>query len=146
VNIRNSLELNKRKDRERKELLRMNQNIGKGKQENQSAQLKLRAAQAQEEEEERIQTVATNQAARTALGHDGKYLKWTNQNSLQAKSAVNLPLSSPEKNEHKLLSCKCINSSTCYEPSEIFVQDTPFLSVRNITSKVRFLSIVSFNN
>ena len=46
----------------------MNQNIGKGKQENQSAQLKLRAAQAQEEEEERIQTVATNQAARTALG------------------------------------------------------------------------------
>jgi len=46
----------------------MNENTGKGKQENQSAKLQLRAAQAKEEEEERIQTVAANQAARTALG------------------------------------------------------------------------------
>jgi|TARA_B110000305_G_C19442047_1_gene642468 hypothetical protein len=50
------------------ELLKMNENTGKGKQENQSAKLQLRAAQAKEEEEERIQTVAANQAARTALG------------------------------------------------------------------------------
>lgn len=113
INIRNSLELSKRKDRERNELLKMNENTGKGKQENQSAKLQHRAAQAKEEEEERIQTVAANQAARTALGHDGKYLKWSHQNVSKAKSAVNLRLNSTEKIDHKLLRSKHIHHSSC---------------------------------
>jgi len=112
------------------ELLKMNENTGKGKQENQSAKLQLRAAQAKEEEEERIQTVAANQAARTALGHDGKYLKWSHQNVSKAKSAVNLRLNSTKKIDHKLLR----------------MQDKPFLSIRNITSKVRSLSFATLKN
>lgn len=90
INVKCNSKQNQRKNKERMELLKIGENIGKRRQETQSVLLQIRAAQAQEEEEGRIQTFAANEAARTALGDEGKYLKWTLLEDSRGKSVASL--------------------------------------------------------